>query len=244
MLKQLIVMVSICAGFLLMACSSVADQTSISAQDLSSQSAVDITTWDQAALYNGWSANALLGKTVQGEDGEEIGEVENIIVGPDNKVQKIIVEAGGFLDIGDTHLSVAWDQAEVGPGLEYVTVPIDKENVGGFSLFDGNDSDISSGPRAWRVTELIDDYVTLQGDVDYGYVDDLVFDQQGQLQAVVVTPDITYGSPGYYAYPYASYGGYEYDPGLDVYELPYTQDQITALEPFDYEVLEDEGMYY
>jgi sporulation protein YlmC with PRC-barrel domain len=223
---------------------SAADQTSNGAQSLSSQAGVDITTWDQKALYEGWSAEALLNTPVRGEDGEEIGEVENIIVGPDGKVQKIVVEAGGFLDIGDTHLAVAWDRAEIGPKLEYVTVPIDKENIDDFSLFNDSDDEVSSDSRAWRVTELIDDYVTLQDNVNYGYVNDLIFDQQGQLQSVVVTPDVTYGTPGYYAYPYASYGGYDYDPGLDVYELPYTQDQIGDLEPFDYNVLEEEGTYY
>lgn len=243
MLKRLSLTVLGCAGFLLAGCLSAADQTSQVTQTEPLQSEIDITTWDLAGLYKGWSAQALLETKVIGEDGEEVGEVENIVVSPDGKVQKIIVEAGGFLDIGDTHLSVAWDQAEVGSGLESVTVPIDEENVDDFSLFN-NDDEVSTGPRAWRVTELIDDYVALQGGVDYGYVDDLIFNQEGQLQAVVVTPDIAYGASGYYAYPYASYGGYEYDPGLDVYELPYTRDQVMGLEPFDYEVLEEEGLYY
>jgi sporulation protein YlmC with PRC-barrel domain len=226
-------------AFLLIGCSSVADQGA------SLQEGIDITTWDQAALYKGWSAEALLDTKVLGENGEEVGEVENIVVGPDGKVQKIIVESGGFLDIGDTHLSVAWDQAEIGPQIETVTVPVNKENVADFSLF-GDDNVSTSGPRAWRVTELIDDYVTLQGGEGYGYVDDAIFDEEGQLQAVVVTPDVARGTPGYYAYPYASssYGGYEYDPGLDVYELPYARDQVMGLEPFDYEVLEEEGLYY
>lgn len=202
------------------------------ADQASSPEVIDITTWDQSKLKDGWGAEALLDITVRGADGEEMGEVENIIVNAEGNVEKIIVEAQGFLDIGDTHFSVPWDQVEIGAEMEYVTVPINEDNIADFDLFSG--SEVSTGPRSWRVTELIDDYVTLEADVDYGYVEDLIFDQAGKLQSVVIVPAVPFGTPGYYAYPYYGYD-YGYDPGSDTYALPYTRDQITELEPFDYE---------
>lgn len=208
---------------------------------LAADDPIDITTWDQRALYQGWSAERMMDTAVRGKNGEDIGEIENIIVNADGQVEKIIVEAGGFMDIGDTHLSIPWDQVEVAPKLEYVTIPVDEDTVPNFSLFAGRD-DIPAGPRAWRVTELIDDYVQLKDVPNYGYVNDLIFDNDGQLQAVVVSPDFGYGARGYYAYPYYGYP-YGYEPGMDSYQLPYTRDDIANLGPFDYSALNEQGEF-
>lgn len=221
-----------CAAALPVSILGTADRASAETRTASSEEVVDLTTWDYGALTKGWGAEELLDTTVRGADGEEMGEVENILVNAEGNVEKIIVEAQGFLDIGDTHFSVPWDQVEIGPDMEYVIVPINEDNLEDFNLFD--DSEVSAGPRSWRVTELIDDYVTLEADLDYGYVEDLIFDQEGKLQSVVIVPAVAFGTPGYYAYPYYGYD-YGYDPGSDIYALPYTRDQITGLEPFDYD---------
>ena len=204
------------------------------------QDAIDIATWDQSHLYKGWSAENMFNTPVRDIDGDEIGEVENIIVNADGSIRSLIIEAGGFLDIGDTHFDVSWDQITVGPGLEYVTIPIEDDNYDQFNLF-GND-DVVTGPRAWRATELMDDYVSLEDVRGYGYVNDLIFNNDGQLQAVIVNPDVGYGTRGYYAYPYYGYD-YGYDPGLNTYGLPYNRSQIENLKPFDYDLLEEEGEF-
>jgi sporulation protein YlmC with PRC-barrel domain len=198
---------------------------------------IDITTWDQAKLYDGWTAEQLFDTEVRGSSKEDIGEIENIVVNADGKATKIIVEAGGVFDIGDTHFAVPWDQVEFGPDLAWVQIPVDEDNVDDFSLFD--DDEVTTGPRAWKASELIDDYVTLQGVARYGMVNDLIFSQDGQLEAVVVYPDVGYGvgvgRP--YAYPFYGYD-YGFDPGLDTYDLPYTMNEINELGPFDYHALQ------
>lgn len=118
-------------------------------------------------------------------------------------------------------------------------LPVTEETVEDYDVFGGIagefqvvDDDDPFTPRGWRVTELIDDYVTLQGGIRYGWVEDVVFDRGGRLQAVVV--DALYSDPyGPYAYPFYGYG-YDYRPGLPYYELPYGRGQVGALEPFDY----------
>lgn len=181
----------------------------------------------------------MLGTTVIGGDGNEIGEVSNIIVGTDGTIEALIVESGGFLDIGDTHFRVSWQQVEVAPALDSVQVPVTEENIDQFTLFEtrGAEEGPEATPRAWRATELIGDYVYLEGEVAYGYVEDLVFSDQGRLLSVVVEPDVTYGVAGPYALPYYGYG-YGFDPGLDTYTLPYTTEDIAALETFDYGAME------
>jgi len=198
---------------------------------------IDLVTWQRIQEYDdAWTADQLFGTPVHGADNKDIGEVENIVVGADGKIEKIIVEAGGFVDIGDVHLAVPWNQVEVGKGLEMVKTRLKEENVENFSLFDG-DEEVQTGPRAWRATELLYDYVSLEDYRGYGIVHDLVFAKNGEVEAVLVSPDVGYGAGGPYAYPYY---GYErgFEPGADTYRLPHTRDEIAKLGPFDYGKLE------
>ena len=55
---------------------------------------------------------------------------------------------------------------------------------------------VAIGPREWRATELIGDYVNLKGGTHYGYVRDLIISKDGELKAVIVSPDVGYGQMG------------------------------------------------
>jgi sporulation protein YlmC with PRC-barrel domain len=199
---------------------------------------VNVRTWKvDEALRNGWSAENLIDTEVRGPNGEAIGEVENLIVGPDGKIRKLVVETGGIWDIGDKHLAVDWKDVKVGPGVEYVTVPITEATANNYGLFDDLPERVAKKPREWRATELLDDYVLLKGGMRYGYVDDLIFAKEGDLKAVIVSPDLAFGPyPGLYAYPYYGYP-YGWEPGLAYYELPYAREDIATLTPIDYDAL-------
>lgn len=214
---------------------------------------VSLAGWGYDELYaEGWRAEWLLDSDVYGPEGEEIGEVEDIIVGPDGNILSVVAEVGGFWDIGDTHVSVPWDEVEVGDGGDYVQIPVTEETVEDYGIYAdtlltaeeaaeemAKVDDAETGYRAWRVDELIGDYTYLQDRRDYGYVDDLIFNTAGELQAVVVQPDVGYGVGGYYAYPYYGYD-YGWDPGYDYYELPYTAEEAGELEPFEYGELDED----
>ena len=78
--------------------------------------------WNYDTIYGrGWSANRLMDRaTVYGPTGDDMGSVENIVIDRGGKVVGIIAQVGGFLDIGDTHVFVPWDQVEVSAGLTRV----------------------------------------------------------------------------------------------------------------------------
>ncbi|WP_119459479.1 PRC-barrel domain-containing protein [Rhodospirillaceae bacterium SYSU D60014] len=211
------------------------DTESSEAQNTASKDPIDITTWNYSDLYAGWSVENFLDADVYDEDGEEIGEVEDLVVNPDGQVEELVIEAGGFLDIGDAHFTYPWQNAEI-VSPDRVEVEFDDENIESYSLF-GDVEGESVGPRSWRITELIDDYAALDEGVRYGWVDDVIISQQGEIQAVVVQPDVTYGVGGPYAWPYYGYDG-GFDPGLDYYKVPYTEDEVADLGIFDYDQLE------
>ena len=208
---------------------------------------VDIHTW-KLDPENGWSVKKLLGKKVKSAKGEDVAEVDNIVFGPDGKVRQLIVSTLGVLGFGEKNLAVNWSDVTVGPGYEYVTTPITAESVKKYGLFDGFAK--SSGPiapRDWRSSELIGNYVNLKGNVHYGYVRDLIVSKDGQLQAVIISPDVGYEhglggyEGGYYAYPFYGYQyghGYGHhqgwNPGDRSYNLPYAKADIAQLLPYAY----------
>lgn len=222
----------------LLACAStVALVSTASAQ---TADVVELSEFDLSALKGAWSAEQMQDSAVYGEDGEQVGEVQSIIIGPDDKAQRIIVETGGFLDIGDKAISIPYDQVEVTPDEEGVSAPVDEENLEDFSLFDG--TDVETDQRSFRASEVIGDYVRLKDEQNYGYVTDLIFEQDGTLRSIVVSPDAGWATGGYYGYPWYGYD-YGFDPASPYYDLPYGEEDIAGYEPFDYDGMFDDGVF-
>ncbi|HET6628885.1 MAG TPA: PRC-barrel domain-containing protein [Woeseiaceae bacterium] len=177
----------------------------------------------------GMSAEDLLDADVVDAEGDIMGEVEDLIVGPDdNRLIGMVVETGGFLEIGDSHLLYPFDKAQI-MSSEKVQVPnLDGEQVEELSLYqeiEGKDL----GSR-WRVTELIGSFAYAGGE-PYGRIEDVVVDKSGDIMAVVVEPDVMYEDyDAYYAWPYA---GYYYDPVAGIYDWPIGHDHVFGLEPFE-----------
>ena len=197
------------------------------------QEAIDLSQWDTEALYQGWRAEELMDTEVRGTAGEELGEVEDILFGPEGEVVAVIVEGGGFWDIGDTHFRVPWEDVEIAPGMEYVTVPVTEETLDQYSVF-GEGWDAQETPRLWRASELIDDYASLTDVMAYGVVDDIIISREGEITAVIVAPDVAYGRTGPRAYPYYGYD-YGFDPAANLYSLPYTEAETLDREAFAYD---------
>jgi sporulation protein YlmC with PRC-barrel domain len=59
------------------------------------------------------SAEDLQDATVFAANGEKVGEVDKILLGSDGQIQALVVEYGGFLDLGDREVTVPIDQASI-----------------------------------------------------------------------------------------------------------------------------------
>jgi hypothetical protein len=55
----------------------------------------------------------VVGVPVLSRDNAKVGKVENVIVAPDGKVDKLIVAVGGVLGIGAKEVAVNWDQMKM-----------------------------------------------------------------------------------------------------------------------------------
>lgn len=57
-------------------------------------------------------ASNLLGVTVENAEGENIGDVNDLVLGPNGQVSAVIVGVGGFLGLGEKNVAVSYDNIE------------------------------------------------------------------------------------------------------------------------------------
>lgn len=212
--------------------------------------------WSYDSLYSmdAWSVDDLFGRSVTGGNGERIGDVEDLVLNDTGEVYALIAEVGGVWDIGDTHVSIPWNQVELFEDGA-VSVPVTEETVGDYDLFassglpqdanpvlnvveDVDDEVLGSG--LWRASELMGDYVRLLNEEDtwqnFGYISDLMIDD-GAIAATIVSSAGRYG-PGMYAYPYRRASGEPYgtwQPNATAQDIPLLVDEVTSGATFDAE---------
>lgn len=202
--------------------------TSASAMAASQTNATDLTKWDYSALKGDWLASSVIDSEVHGTEGRELGEVHNLILDGDGNLKAVIVEAGGFLDIGDNHFRVPWSEVKLAPNTGSVTVPVSADNIDAYTVFDGEKLDKSLVEDAYRATELVRTFISLKSRAGYGMVTDLVFSPEGKLDAVVAQPATGFGA-GAYAVPYTSG---MYDRARGTWEFPYDGKDLEVLRSF------------
>lgn len=206
--------------------------------DLGEWSYDDLTSGDHV---RGWQ---LQNAEIYGENGEEIGSVESIFV-EDNQIVAVTAEIGGFVDIGDRHVVVPFEQlswAEDG-----FTVPLTEANVDDYDAWAedsyvtamletvkvADDGEVAAGERAYRLSELIADYAIAADGERVGYVRDVLIDKSGAIEAVVFS-----GRYGRQATPW-----YGYRPAFGAYNLGYTVTDIENLRPFNFEGYDDDAWF-
>jgi hypothetical protein len=67
----------------------------------------------------------LIGAKVRNKEGQTIGDIEDVIVGSDNKVEGVIMGVGGFLGVGEKKIGVRYSalKFETKDGKTTVTLP-------------------------------------------------------------------------------------------------------------------------
>jgi Uncharacterized conserved protein len=96
------------------------------------------------------SVEQLMNRTVIGSDGEKIGKVTDVILGPDNQAQLLVVQSGGFLGIGGKNIAVDMALAQVQPSEDAIKLQdITQASVRDMPEFQYDDSmtSLNRGPR-------------------------------------------------------------------------------------------------
>jgi sporulation protein YlmC with PRC-barrel domain len=208
---------------------------------------VAISEWNYDDLYNqgGFDAEWILDRDVSTKNEKDIGSVENVLINDKNQIEALIVQIGGVWDIGDTHVAVPWNEVDV--SNDNIQVSLNADNYDDYDLFAGGnsyisksaleqtkqvDDEVNTGSKIWKLSDLLDDYATMGSGVGYGYIENVLFNDNGQIQAVIVSGSSVDYADGTYAYPFHGYS-YGWTPAYDSYNLPYTSDDISGMSNFD-----------
>jgi ribosomal 30S subunit maturation factor RimM len=197
----------------------------------SAQAGAGNINWNQQEIRNGISVDRLIGMDVRGQNGNSLGEVQNVILTAD-KVAAIVVEYGGFLNIGDTHFRVPWSQVKFGSDMDHVLVPLTQQNAEQYQERRSKEK-VQTAAGEFRARDVIGDTAVLQDGTRYGEIRDLIATRNGDVKALVVNADFE-GQRGVYGYPYR---GDAFDFNANNYRLPYDRATIAAARPFDYKLV-------
>lgn len=69
----------------------------------------------------------LIGMDVRNAQGENVGEIDDILIGKDGKVSYAIVSVGGFLGVGERHVQVPFSELQIQPDGRQVTYNTTKD---------------------------------------------------------------------------------------------------------------------
>lgn len=104
------------------------------------------TTPPAATKPEPMKVNALVGRDVRNVTNETIGEVNNVVVDPDGKIQQVIVSVGGVLGVGAKHVALAWNQVRVDSAGGALMVDMTKEQLKSAPEVDVKKSEPASAP--------------------------------------------------------------------------------------------------
>jgi len=180
----------------------------------------------------GYTAQALSVADVRSLLGRKIGEVDDLVIGANGHLQRIVVAVDeSLLPSGARRLAVQWHDVRVGPRIEdaiaYVQVPVTSDRVARYGVF-GERIGISDKDGEWSANELLGDSISLRNG-RYGSVNDLVFDRDGRLRAIAARPDIDSPLLDYYAPREGQYAGWR--PGGRYYVVPYSARELANILP-------------
>jgi hypothetical protein len=85
--------------------------------------AVHIIEVDVNNVAQGYRASKLMGHDVINDRNEDVGEINDIIIGSDKKTLFAVLEVGGFLGLGGKLIAVSFDQLNLNPAGTKVTLP-------------------------------------------------------------------------------------------------------------------------
>ena len=205
-------------------------QASANTQQMA-QPGADNVNWNEREIRNGIIFSRLLGIDVRGKNGNSLGEVQNVIITND-KVTAIVFDYGGFLNIGDAHFRMPWNQVRFGRDMDHVIVPLSEQTAERYQEKRSGGQPMT-GPGEMRAREVIGDTAVLRDGTRYGEIQDLLATRNGDVKAVVVNANFE-TQRGRYAYPYA---GGAFDANANAYRLPYDRTQALSARPFNYRLV-------
>ena len=102
-------------------------------------------TEEQVAGLSAVDAEKLIGKQAYGSNGENVGEIRNVLIGPNGQVRAAVIEFGGFLGIASNEVAV--DMSKLQVGEDRVVVSMTEDEIKSAPKFDREQVAEQYGPE-------------------------------------------------------------------------------------------------
>lgn len=81
-----------------------------------------------------WRGSKLIGASVYGPDNASIGEINDVIIGSDGKINAVVVGVGGFLGVGEKNVALPFESVSVtrkpdSAAVDKITVSYTKDQL-------------------------------------------------------------------------------------------------------------------
>ncbi|HZL32321.1 MAG TPA: PRC-barrel domain-containing protein [Pseudolabrys sp.] len=81
-----------------------------------------------------WRGSKLIGATVYGPDNKSIGDINDVLIANDGKINAVVIGVGGFLGVGEKSVAIPFDKLQVSrkadsSAIEKVTVSYSKDEL-------------------------------------------------------------------------------------------------------------------
>src|SRR4051812_16293563 len=75
------------------------------------------------------STDKLVGRDIRNAQDKVIGEIKSVALGPDGRVQAVIVGVGGFLGVGEREVAIGWDNLRIRNNGEVITTDLAEDQL-------------------------------------------------------------------------------------------------------------------
>jgi hypothetical protein len=100
----------------------------------SSTMANDQVAFVQTQNSTDWRGSNLIGATVYGPDNASIGDINDVLIANDGKINAVVIGVGGFLGVGEKTVAIPFDKLTVArkadsASIEKITVAYTKDEL-------------------------------------------------------------------------------------------------------------------
>jgi sporulation protein YlmC with PRC-barrel domain len=99
----------------------------------------------QTAADTHFRASELLGKSLKSTDGEQLGDLNDLIISSQGEINFALVSKGGVLGVGEQVVPVPWNAISRGTQEDELLVNIDKERFDNAPAYSANELDDQFG---------------------------------------------------------------------------------------------------
>ena len=135
-------------------------------------------------LQGDWQGSAMLGSDVVSRNGDDVGEVDDVMVGKNGQLDSIVVQTSALVGIDAIYFSVPWNKLAYRPGQEGFRLQMTEQQVD--SEPKSQSSDFKEN-KAMSTAVALHAAIMLPDNPDFGSVRDILFNPRThQLDAVLV----------------------------------------------------------